>query len=92
LEKIKVSKSKLMKTLKEKKKAKTPWDRFVEEYFTKGKQEGIKEGKQEGIKEGKMEGKMEIAQRMLAKNLSIDEISELTGLSEAQILALQPNS
>ena len=90
--------------LKEKKKAKTPWDRFVEKYVGKGIKQGIKEGKIEGIKEGKIEGikegkiegikegKLEIARRMLAKNLTIDEITDLTGLTKEQILSLQPSS
>jgi predicted transposase/invertase (TIGR01784 family) len=81
LEKIKVSKSKLMKVLKEKKKAKTPWDRFVEEYTAKGKKEGIKEGK--------LEGKMEIAKQMLLEGLDNALIIKLTGLSEEQLLSLQ---
>ncbi len=81
LEKIKVSQSKLMKVLKEKKKAKTPWDRFVEKY--------VGEGIKQGIKEGKIEGKLEIAKRMLREGLDSALIIKLTGLSEEQLLSLQ---
>jgi predicted transposase/invertase (TIGR01784 family) len=43
------------------------------------------EGKMEGKIEGKIEGKMEIAKRALKKGLSINDIVELTELSEDEI-------
>ena len=43
----------------------------------RGKAEGIVEGREEGIEETKLA----TAKKMLAKNYSIDEISEITGLS-----------
>jgi len=51
--------------------------------------EVIKKSRMDGIMEGKMEGKMETAKNMLAKNLSEELISEVTGLSLAQIEALK---
>jgi predicted transposase/invertase (TIGR01784 family) len=39
-------------------------------------------------KEGEIKGKIEIAQRLLNKGMSIEEISDLTGLSEEQIKEL----
>jgi len=57
-----------------------------------GKAEGLKEGKLKGIKEGKLkgikEGKLEVAKQALKKGLSINDIAELTGLSEAEIRAI----
>lgn len=50
--------------------------------------EGKAEGKAEGIAEGKAEGKAETARKMLADGLDISKISQYTGLSPEQILAL----
>ena len=48
----------------------------------KGKAEGLAEGKIEGL----AEGKMEVARAMKAKGLGMALISELTGLSEEEIM------
>jgi predicted transposase/invertase (TIGR01784 family) len=45
-------------------------------------------GKTEGRAEGKAEEKIEIAKKMLAKNHSISDISDLTGLSAEEISKL----
>ena len=42
-----------------------------------------------GIEKGKAEGKAEIAKKMLSKNHSVSDISDLTGLSPEEILKLQ---
>jgi predicted transposase/invertase (TIGR01784 family) len=47
--------------------------------------EGRAEGERIGISKGKAEGKIEIAKRMKAKGLPIDEIVDFTGLSETEI-------
>jgi predicted transposase/invertase (TIGR01784 family) len=41
---------------------------------------------------GRMEGKEEVAKNMLAKNMSLDLIAEITGLSMEEIKALQAKS
>jgi predicted transposase/invertase (TIGR01784 family) len=41
-----------------------------------------------GKLEGKLEGKIEIAKGMLSKGMSVSLISEITGLSEEEILRL----
>ena len=64
-----------------------------EDGFDEGKLEGIKEGKLEGIKEGKLEGIKEgeknkavsMAKSMKTKNLDINLISEITGLTIDEI-------
>lgn len=55
-------------------------------------EEGLKEGKQEGLKEGEMkvnEGKQEekrqIARALIARDMAVLEIAEITGLSEEDI-------
>ena len=53
------------------------------------RQEGLEEGKKEGIKEGIIEGKrkkqIEIAKKLLKKNMTINEIQEITELSLEEI-------
>ncbi len=59
----------------------------------KGKQEGLLEGeqagKQEGLLEGEQKGRIETAKAMLAKGMEMTLISEITNLSEAQLLELR---
>ena len=49
------------------------------------KKVGIEEGKNAGIKETKLE----IAKNMLKKKMSIEDISEITGLTKADIKNLK---
>ena len=51
----------------------------VERYFTN-------KGRQEGRQEGWDDSSLSTAKKMLEKGFSIDEISELTGLSKKDIL------
>ncbi len=51
-----------------------------------GKIEGLAEGEAKGKAEGLAEGKMEVARAMKAKGLGMALISELTGLSEEEIM------
>jgi predicted transposase/invertase (TIGR01784 family) len=55
------------------------------------KNEGIAIGEEKGRTEGKAEGKAEIVRSALSMNLPIDQISQLTGLSAAEIQALKPH-
>ncbi|MDR0546775.1 MAG: Rpn family recombination-promoting nuclease/putative transposase [Dysgonamonadaceae bacterium] len=63
----------------------------------KGKQEGIMEGRilgimeghQIGVREGKMQSQQAIANKLLAKGMSIDDIAQITGLSNQQIQRLK---
>ncbi len=52
------------------------------------REEAIAEGRAEGKAEGKAEANQETARRMLAKGISIADISEFTGLSEEAIKEL----
>ncbi len=54
-----------------------------------GKQEGLREGKQAGLREGEQRGRIETAKAMLAKGMEITLISEITNLSETQLLQLK---
>ncbi|MDR1137790.1 MAG: hypothetical protein LBK91_05655, partial [Synergistaceae bacterium] len=61
----------------------------IKEGRQEGMIEGIKEGRQEGIKEGRQEGMIEgireTARSMLARNLPLTLISEISGLSAEEI-------
>jgi predicted transposase/invertase (TIGR01784 family) len=46
---------------------------------------GMKKAKDEGRAEGKAEEKIEVARNALKMNMSVDDISKLTGLSRQQI-------
>ncbi|PMB05721.1 hypothetical protein CEN49_17475 [Fischerella thermalis CCMEE 5273] len=54
------------------------WDKKWKE---EGMKEGMKEGIKEGIKEGRKEEKLAVALKLLAKGMSLRDVSEVTGLS-----------
>ena len=45
--------------------------------------------KEEGLAEGKTEERLEIAKKMLEMGLSVEQITEATGLSEEDVLKLK---
>ena len=55
----------------------------------KGRLEGREEGIQIGEERGKIEGKIEVAKKSLKAGMSIDIISEITGLTQDEIKQLQ---
>ena len=59
------------------------------EGLEKGREEGKAEGLEEGEKIGGDKKAVEIARKMLLKGLDMQNISELTGLSPAEIEALK---
>ena len=63
-----------------------------EEGREEGHKKGHEEGKEEGLKEGRAEGvkqtSFDIAKRMLEKEIDIETISELTGLTDKEISEL----
>ena len=56
-----------------------------EEGSEEGREEGRREGKTEGISIGEKNKKIEIAKKMKARNIPIEEIMELTELSKEEI-------
>ena len=64
----------------------------LEEEREKGLLQGMQKGMQKGRMEGKMERDKEVIARMLKKNMQVSVISEVTGLSRAQIKKLQNGS
>ena len=67
------------------------WVNTLDTALWKGEQKGIEKGKKEGIKEGEKQAKIEIAKRLIVKNLDIDTISDLTSLSVEEIKNLKGN-
>ena len=56
-----------------------------QEGIEKGRQEGIEKGRQEGIEKGIKENQILTAKNMKNKNMDLNLISELTGLSIKEI-------
>lgn len=46
---------------------------------------GMNYAKRQGLEEGKKESQLEVAKKMKSKNMNIDTIIELTGLSKEEI-------
>ncbi|OQY18998.1 MAG: hypothetical protein B6I36_05380, partial [Desulfobacteraceae bacterium 4572_35.1] len=61
---------------------------MVESSYTVGTIDGKKEGLAQGLEQGIEQGKKEIAREML-KTIDVQTISVITGLTEAEILALK---
>ena len=57
-----------------------------------GREEGLQEGLQEGRQEGEQFAQKRIALNMLKKNMDISVVSEITGLSKAEIKKLKKQS
>ena len=66
--------------------AKEVWQ---EESWAEGKAEGKAEGIAEGKAEGKAESANEIAKKLLASGVSLNIISDSTGLQPAEIVSLR---
>ena len=74
---------------------------LLDDRYQKGKEEGRAEGKEEGRAEGKEEGRaegraegmsqrsLEIARNLLSLGLSVDQITQATGLTEEEIELLK---
>ncbi len=67
----------------------TALERERERFFQNGLREGEQKGKQEGLLEGEQKGRIETAKAMLAKGMEMMLISEITNLTEAQLLELR---
>ena len=53
------------------------------------REEGKMEGEQIGIEKGIQKGKREIIKNMLKANMTIEQISQMTGLSKDEILKIE---
>ena len=56
-----------------------------------GIQQGLEQGLEQGIQQGLEQGKIDTAKKMLEKNMDINTISEITGLTTEEITNLNSN-
>lgn len=54
-----------------------------------GKEEGLAEGMEKGIEKGMNQRSLEIARKMLAKDMDVATVMEITGLAESQLQQLK---
>jgi hypothetical protein len=54
-----------------------------------GMERGMEKGMEKGIEKGMERGKFEVARKMLARDMSVGDIVDLTGLDEGDVLALR---
>ena len=59
-----------------------------EEGIKSGIAQGMERGIEQGVKQGRSEAETEIARRMMALGLTVEVISEATGLSTEEIKAV----
>ena len=60
--------------------------------YDRGLAEGIEKGLAEGIEKGIEKGKVEIAKNLLAKNMPVDAIIDVTGLTKEVVEGLRMQS
>ena len=60
-----------------------------QQYHRDGLEAGRREGRREGLREGRREGVLDMARSLLALNVPIDVIEQSSGMTRAEILALQ---
>lgn len=63
----------------------------ISEGYNEGHEEGFNEGINQGINQGEIKKSLEIAKKLLEKDMSIEDISKITELSKEEILKLQDN-
>ena len=62
---------------------------LAEQLKQEGRVEGIQQGVQQGLQTGKREAARHIAQALLKKGMSVEDIIEITGLSADELPSLQ---
>jgi predicted transposase/invertase (TIGR01784 family) len=55
------------------------------EGLQEGREEGLQEGLQKGRQEGRQGERVDIAKNLLRKNLSIEDVAEITGLTDEEV-------
>lgn len=59
-----------------------------EEAIKKGREEGLEQGREEGLEQGIEQGIKKVAEKMKQRGISTQEIVEITGLNEEEIIKL----
>ena len=63
--------------------------KFMDKGIIEGEARGKIIGREEGMKEGKKQNQIEIAKKLLQRNMSIEDIKEITSLTEEEISKLK---
>ena len=65
----------------------------LEKGLAEGREKGLAEGREKGLAEGRAEGRveaqLEVARKMLAAGMPVEQIAELTGLAVETLYELQ---
>ena len=61
----------------------------ISQGISQGRSEGLVQGRSEGIAQGSYQTKIETAKNLLGLGLSIENIAQATGLSQAEVEALK---
>ena len=68
----------------------TAFEEGKEEGKVEGKEEGLKQGEIKGLKKGRIEGKkaiiIDVIRKGVSKDISIETLTDLTGLTEKEVL------
>ncbi|HFI0055405.1 TPA: hypothetical protein ACGORU_001747 [Streptococcus suis] len=57
----------------------------LESSYIRGKRRGKEEGRAEGLEEGGLQKSLDVAQKLLARGLGIEDVLEITGLTLEQL-------
>ena len=61
----------------------------ISQGISQGRSEGLVQGRSEGIAQGSYQTKIETAKNLLGLGLSIENIAQATGLSQAEVEAIK---
>ena len=64
------------------------YDMTMETAINEAREEGIEKGLEQGLERGRYEGQLEMIRKMLSKGLSLEVVSDVTGLSLEELEAL----
>ena len=68
------------------------WQMDYDSAMSTAKEDGHEEGLKEGLEEGRLKSQIEIAKKLLLKNINIEEIADITSLSKKEILKIKNNN
>ncbi|MEF3330434.1 MULTISPECIES: hypothetical protein [Oceanobacillus] len=64
-------------------------EKGMKQGIEKGRQEGVEVGKEQGIKQGRVEAERNFATKLLERNYSDEEITQLTSLNMEEVKMLR---
>ena len=64
------------------------YDMTMETAIDEAREEGLEQGLEQGLERGRLEGQLELVRKMLSKGLSLEVVSDVTGLSVEELETL----